>query len=179
MMVLAAGLSIQDPRERPSEETGQRERATELHKRFADGKSDFIALLNLWAYLQEQQKELSSSAFRRLCKAEFINYLRVREWQDLFTQLRQLAKPLGITVAAAPIERILMRHPAISLVAVYAVPDANVGDQVMAALVLADDATLSPDELEAFLAEQADLPTKGWPRYVRVAPSLPATATNV
>ncbi|PJJ43475.1 ATP-dependent helicase HrpA [Glutamicibacter mysorens] len=104
VMVLAAGLSIQDPRERPSEETGQRERATELHKRFADGKSDFIALLNLWAYLQEQQKELSSSAFRRLCKAEFINYLRVREWQDLFTQLRQLAKPLGITVAAAPIE---------------------------------------------------------------------------
>ncbi|QIV88169.1 ATP-dependent RNA helicase HrpA [Glutamicibacter mishrai] len=104
VMVLAAGLSIQDPRERPSEETGQRDRAVELHKRFADEKSDFIALLNLWAYLQEQQKELSSSAFRRLCKSEFINYLRVREWQDLFTQLRQLAKPLGITVAAAPVD---------------------------------------------------------------------------
>lgn len=104
LMVLAAGLSIQDPRERPSEETGQRERAVQMHKRFADEKSDFIALLNLWAYLQEQQKQLSSSAFRRLCKSEFINYLRVREWQDLFTQLRQLAKPLGITVAAAPID---------------------------------------------------------------------------
>ncbi|WP_345473835.1 ATP-dependent RNA helicase HrpA [Glutamicibacter ectropisis] len=104
VMVLAAGLSIQDPRERPSEETGQRDRAVELHKRFVDEKSDFIGILNLWAYLQEQQKELSSSAFRRLCKAEFINYLRVREWQDLFTQLRQLAKPLGITVAAAPID---------------------------------------------------------------------------
>ncbi|MGP5663868.1 ATP-dependent RNA helicase HrpA [Glutamicibacter arilaitensis] len=104
VMVLAAGLSIQDPRERPSEETGQRDRAVELHKRFADDKSDFIALLNLWAYLQEQQKELSSSAFRRLCKSEFINYLRVREWQDLFTQLRQLAKPLGITIPAAPID---------------------------------------------------------------------------
>ncbi|MGH3652540.1 ATP-dependent RNA helicase HrpA [Glutamicibacter sp.] len=104
VMVLAAGLSIQDPRERPSQETGQRDRAVELHKRFADGKSDFIALLNLWAYLQEQQRELSSSAFRRLCKNEFINYLRVREWQDLFTQLRQLAKPLGITMAAAPID---------------------------------------------------------------------------
>ena len=104
LMVLAAGLSIQDPRERPSEDTGQRERAVELHKRFVDEKSDFISLLNLWAYLREQQQELSSSAFRRLCKAEFINYLRVREWQDLFTQLRQLAKPLGVTVAAAPIE---------------------------------------------------------------------------
>lgn len=104
VMVLAAGLSIQDPRERPSEDTGQRDRAVELHKRFNDEKSDFIALLNLWAYLQEQQKQLSSSAFRRLCKSEFINYLRVREWQDLFTQLRQLAKPLGITVAAAPVD---------------------------------------------------------------------------
>ncbi|TAP26934.1 ATP-dependent RNA helicase HrpA [Arthrobacter sp. S41] len=104
VMVLAAGLSIQDPRERPSEDTGMRERAAELHKRFTDEKSDFIALLNLWAYLQEQQKELSSSAFRRMCKTEHINYLRVREWQDLFTQLRQLAKPLGITVAAAPID---------------------------------------------------------------------------
>ncbi len=84
----------------------------------------------------------------------------------------------GENLAAAPIERILLRLPAISQVAVYAVPDERVGDQVMAAVVLQDDATLSPAELEAFLAEQADLPTKGWPRYVRVAPSLPATATN-
>ncbi|GAA5226315.1 ATP-dependent RNA helicase HrpA [Paeniglutamicibacter antarcticus] len=99
VMVLAAALSIQDPRERPSEETGKRERAQELHKRFADTKSDFSSLLNLWRYLQEKQKELSSSAFRRLCKNEYINYLRVREWQDLFTQLRQLAKPLGITLS--------------------------------------------------------------------------------
>ncbi|MGP5151741.1 ATP-dependent RNA helicase HrpA [Glutamicibacter ardleyensis] len=104
LMVLAAALSIQDPRERPSEDTGQREKAALLHKRFADEKSDFIGLLNLWAYLQEQQKELSSSAFRRLCKSEHINYLRVREWQDLFTQLRQLSKSLQITVAAAPID---------------------------------------------------------------------------
>ncbi|WP_372736675.1 fatty-acid--CoA ligase FadD1, partial [Nocardioides sp.] len=84
----------------------------------------------------------------------------------------------GENLAAAPIERILLRLPAISQVAVYAVPDERVGDQVMAAVVLQDDATLSPAELEAFLAKQADLPTKGWPRYVRVAPSLPATATN-
>lgn len=84
----------------------------------------------------------------------------------------------GENLAAAPIERILLRLPAVNRVAVYAVPDPNVGDQVMAALVLQDDATLSPAELETFLAEQADLSTKAWPRYVRLAPDLPATATN-
>ncbi|MBV1779624.1 ATP-dependent RNA helicase HrpA [Paeniglutamicibacter sp. ABSL32-1] len=104
VMVLAAALSIQDPRERPSEETGKRERAAEMHKRFMDAKSDFSSLLNLWRYLQEKQKELSSSAFRRLCKNEFINYLRVREWQDLFTQLRQLARPLGIAISPEPVD---------------------------------------------------------------------------
>lgn len=104
VMVLAAALSIQDPRERPSQESGKRERATELHRRFEDESSDFLGYLNLWRYLQEKQQELSSSAFRRLCKQEFINYLRVREWQDLFTQLRQLAKSVGIKIAAAPID---------------------------------------------------------------------------
>ena len=68
VMVLAAALTIQDPRERPSEETGKREQATALHKRFVDANSDFTGYLNLWRYLQEQQKELSSSAFRRLCR---------------------------------------------------------------------------------------------------------------
>ncbi|MBC9733273.1 fatty-acid--CoA ligase FadD1 [Nocardioides marmotae] len=84
----------------------------------------------------------------------------------------------GENLAAAPIERILLRLPQLNRVAVYAVPDGNVGDQVMAAIVLQDDATLSPAELEAFLAEQADLSPKAWPRYVRIAPDLPATATN-
>jgi fatty-acyl-CoA synthase len=84
----------------------------------------------------------------------------------------------GENLAAAPIERVIQRLPAVALVAVYAVPDPHVGDQVMAALVLHDDATLTPSELTAFLAAQADLPTKGWPRYVRIAPSLPSTATN-
>ncbi|GAB3283824.1 ATP-dependent RNA helicase HrpA [Sinomonas notoginsengisoli] len=96
VMVLAAALTIQDPRERPSQETGKRQAADEKHARFKDESSDFTGYLNLWNYLQEQQRELSSSAFRRLCKAEYINYLRVREWQELFTQLRQLARPLGI-----------------------------------------------------------------------------------
>ena len=80
----------------------------------------------------------------------------------------------GENLAAAPIERILQRLPAVNRVAVYAVPDPRVGDQVMAAIVLRDEATLSPAELEQFLAEQADLSSKGWPRYVRIAADLPA-----
>ena len=86
VMVIASALSIQDPRERPADKQQQ---ADEKHRRFADPESDFLSYLNLWNYLREQQKELSSSAFRRLCKAEFLNYLRVREWQDIYSQLRQ------------------------------------------------------------------------------------------
>ncbi len=84
----------------------------------------------------------------------------------------------GENLAAAPIEAILLRNPAISQAAVYGVPDPDVGDQLMVALVLNDNATLEPAAFEAFLAEQQDLPTKGWPRYVRLAESLPSTATN-
>ncbi|MFI6322032.1 ATP-dependent RNA helicase HrpA [Nonomuraea sp. NPDC050556] len=85
VMVIASALSIQDPRERPSE---KQQAADEKHRRFADPESDFLSYLNLWNYVKEKQKELSSSAFRRLCKTEFLNYLRVREWQDIFSQLR-------------------------------------------------------------------------------------------
>ncbi|MEE2568369.1 ATP-dependent RNA helicase HrpA [Pseudarthrobacter sp. J64] len=95
VMILAAALTIQDPRERPQD---KQQLAAEKHNRFRDEKSDFTGYLNLWNYLQEKQQELSSSAFRRLCRNEFINYLRVREWQDLFAQLRQLARPLGISL---------------------------------------------------------------------------------
>ena len=95
VMILAAALTIQDPRERP---TDKQQLAAEKHNRFKDENSDFTGFLNLWNYLQEKQQELSSSAFRRLCRNEFINYLRVREWQDLFAQLRQLARPLGISL---------------------------------------------------------------------------------
>jgi fatty-acyl-CoA synthase len=85
----------------------------------------------------------------------------------------------GENLAAAPIERVLLRHPAVSEAAVYAVPDSSVGDQVMAALVLAGP--LEAEELEGFLRLQTDLSTKGWPRFVRVVPSdlgLPRTPTN-
>ncbi|MFC9332369.1 ATP-dependent RNA helicase HrpA [Arthrobacter sp. NPDC057009] len=95
VMVLAAALTIQDPRERP---TDKQQLAAEKHARFRDENSDFTGYLNLWNYIHEKQQELSSTQFRRLCRNEFINYLRVREWQDLFTQLRQLARPLGISL---------------------------------------------------------------------------------
>ena len=97
VLVLAAALSIQDPRERPQD---RQQAAAEAHARFTDETSDFLAYLNLWDYLRDRQRELSSSAFRRLCKAEFLNHLRVREWQDLYNQLRSVTRDLGMTVGA-------------------------------------------------------------------------------
>ncbi|GAA6527081.1 ATP-dependent RNA helicase HrpA [Intrasporangium sp. DVR] len=96
VLVIVAALSIQDPRERPQD---KQELANAAHKRFADETSDFLSWLKLWAHLKEQQRELSSSAFRRMCKAEFLHYLRVREWQDLHAQLKQAAKQAGLDVA--------------------------------------------------------------------------------
>ncbi|MFE7288961.1 ATP-dependent RNA helicase HrpA [Streptomyces noursei] len=93
VMVIAAALSIQDPRERPSDKQQQ---ADQQHARFKDETSDFLAFLNLWSYVREQQKALSSSAFRRMCRTEFLNYLRIREWQDIYTQLRTVAKGMGV-----------------------------------------------------------------------------------
>lgn len=88
VLAIVAGMSIQDVRERPEE---RREEADRLHARFTDPTSDFLTLLNLWNHLQEQQAELGSSAFRRLCRAEHLNYVRVREWFDVHRQLRQLS----------------------------------------------------------------------------------------
>jgi fatty-acyl-CoA synthase len=84
----------------------------------------------------------------------------------------------GENLAAGPIERILQRLPAVNHVAVYAVPDEHVGDQVMAAIVLNDDATVTPKQFEEFLVAQPDLSPKAWPRYVRINAALPQTATN-
>jgi len=84
----------------------------------------------------------------------------------------------GENIAAAPIERILVRSPDVNRVAVYAVPDENVGDQIMAALVLRDGFRLTPEGFEAFLAAEPDLSPKAWPRYVRIAADLPTTATH-
>lgn len=93
MLVLAAALSIPDPRERPSD---REEAAREKHARFADEHSDFMSYLNLWHYLRGQRKSLSGSAFRRMCRSEFLHYLRIREWQDLVGQLRSIAGDLGV-----------------------------------------------------------------------------------
>ncbi|MFJ2958539.1 ATP-dependent RNA helicase HrpA [Streptomyces sp. NPDC087270] len=99
VMVIAAALSIQDPRERPADKQAQ---ADQQHARFKDESSDFLSFLHLWAYLRDKQKELSSSAFRRMCRSEFLNYLRIREWQDIYSQLRSVARTLGITIEPEP-----------------------------------------------------------------------------
>ncbi|MFJ7900470.1 ATP-dependent RNA helicase HrpA [Streptomyces sp. NPDC096198] len=93
VMVIAAALSIQDPRERPADKQAQ---ADQQHARFKEETSDFLAYLGLWRYLREQQKERGSSSFRRMCKQEYLNFLRIREWQDIYTQLRTVAKQMGI-----------------------------------------------------------------------------------
>ncbi|MDI1453696.1 ATP-dependent RNA helicase HrpA [Streptomyces sp. ATE26] len=105
VMVIAAALSIQDPRERPAEKQAQ---ADQQHARFKDETSDFLAYLNLWRYVREQQKERGSSSFRRMCKQEYLNFLRIREWQDIYTQLRTVAKQMGIHLAEedAPADRV-------------------------------------------------------------------------
>ena len=96
VLVLAAALSIPDPRERPAD---REEAARQKHARFADEHSDFISYLNLWRYLREQRKGRSGNAFRRMCREEFLHYLRIREWQDLTGQLRSIAGELGIREA--------------------------------------------------------------------------------
>ena len=91
VMVIAAGLSIQDPRERPLE---KQQAADEAHRKYVDKESDFVSWLNLWQHVKGLQSELSSSQFRKKCKTEFLAYLRIREWQDLHSQLRQAVHDL-------------------------------------------------------------------------------------
>ncbi len=93
VLVIAAGLSIQDPRERPHD---QAERADRLHRRFVDPRSDFLTWLALWDHIRGERRARTSAGFRRLCRDEFLNYRRVREWQDVHSQLRQAAHDLGL-----------------------------------------------------------------------------------
>jgi ATP-dependent helicase HrpA len=95
VLVITAALSIQDPSERPVEHQAK---ADQLHARFRDQRSDFVAWLNLWRHLREHQEKLGSSAFRRMCRDEHLNYLRVREWQDFERQLRQVCREVGLHV---------------------------------------------------------------------------------
>ena len=93
VLVITAALSIQDVRERPKESP---ERAAELHRRFDVEGSDLLSIVALWDYLRQQQRDLSGNRFRRMCRDEHLNYLRVREWRDLYSQLRQVAGQLDI-----------------------------------------------------------------------------------
>ncbi len=99
VLVIAAGISVQDPRERPLE---KREAAAALHARFDDVRSDFLSYLSLWDYLDERQGELSSGQFRRLCRRELISYQRAREWQDVHGQLVEVCRNLRLGAGPAP-----------------------------------------------------------------------------
>ncbi|MGK0516720.1 MAG: ATP-dependent helicase HrpA, partial [Gammaproteobacteria bacterium] len=93
VIIIVAALSIQDPRERPQE---KRAAANEKHGRFDDPDSDFIAFLNLWNYLEEQQSELTNSQFRKLCQKDFLAYMRLREWQDIVYQISTVCNEMGM-----------------------------------------------------------------------------------
>jgi ATP-dependent helicase HrpA len=95
VLVIAAALAIQDPRERPE---GLEAQADQMHARYRDDASDLVTWLNLWRYLHEERRSRSSSQFRRMCRKEYLNYRRVREWQDIHAQLRDVAKELGFVV---------------------------------------------------------------------------------
>lgn len=95
VMMIVSALSIQDPRERPQE---KQQSADDKHRRFADKDSDFLAFVNLWQFIQAQQKALSKNQFRRLCQKDFLNYVRVREWQDIYHQLRLTVREMGLRI---------------------------------------------------------------------------------
>ena len=103
MLIITSALSIMDPRERP---TGKEEHAAQLHRRFVDESSDFLGLLNLWRYLEKERRSRTSNQFRRMCRNEFLNWRRVREWQDIHAQLRRAADDMGLKAnreAAPPV----------------------------------------------------------------------------
>lgn len=95
VMIVSAALSIQDPRERPLD---KQQISDEKHRRFQDKNSDFMSYINLWKYIQEQQHALTNNQFRQLCRKDFLNYLRIKEWQDIYTQIRQTVKQLAIAI---------------------------------------------------------------------------------
>ncbi|BCK28379.1 ATP-dependent RNA helicase HrpA [Vibrio cholerae] len=99
VMIIASALSIQDPRERPND---KQQSADDKHRRFNHEDSDFLTLVNLWHYIGQQQKALTSNQFRRQCKLDYLNYLRVREWQDVYTQLHQSTREMGFKLNDEP-----------------------------------------------------------------------------
>jgi ATP-dependent helicase HrpA len=93
LLIIVAGLSVEDPRERPSDAQAL---ADDSHRRFADAESDFLSYVNLWDYVTIARRERSHGQFRRMCRREYLNYNRLVEWQDIHTQLRQVARELGL-----------------------------------------------------------------------------------
>ena len=109
ILIIVAFLSVQDPRERPEE---QREEADRIHKRFADASSDFLTALNLWMFFYNPEHKLSSSSMRKLCRSEFVHFMRMRQWHDLYEQLSSVCKEMKWTVGTVhplrqPSEQIL------------------------------------------------------------------------
>ncbi len=98
VVVIAAGLTIQDPRERPE---ADRSRADCAHARFTDKRSDFATLLNLWDHIRELRRTTSANGLRRACRDQYLNYLRIREWQDLVAQIRDVLGGLDISWSSA------------------------------------------------------------------------------
>ncbi len=101
VMIITAALSVQDPRERPLE---KREEAGQLHARFGVEGSDFLAWLNLWGYIESERKARSNGQFRKLCKREFLNFNRIREWQDIVRQLERTVDSMRWKVNVEPAE---------------------------------------------------------------------------
>ncbi|MGR5175243.1 ATP-dependent RNA helicase HrpA [Vibrio parahaemolyticus] len=99
VMVIASALSIQDPRERPSD---KQQSSDDKHRRFFDKESDFLTFVNLWDYIQKQQKALSGNQFRKQCKQDYLNYLRVREWQDVYFQIHQAMREMDAKLNQEP-----------------------------------------------------------------------------
>src|SRR4030095_14022346 len=99
MLIIAAFLAAQDPRERPAEAQAQ---ADQKHATFADPRSDFIAVLNLWKAFAEQSASLSGSQLRKWCRENFLSFIRMREWQELQRQLADIAAELELRAKQLP-----------------------------------------------------------------------------
>ncbi len=104
ILIIVSALSIQDPRERPME---KQQAADEKHSRFKDKESDFLGYINLWNYFHEQKQQLSQNKLRKLCRKEYLNYMRIREWQDIHYQIiRSLPKTAKINEREASVDTI-------------------------------------------------------------------------
>lgn len=99
VLIIVSALTIQDPRERPAE---KQQAADEKHRRFWHEQSDFMAFVALWNYVEQQRQDLSQNQFRKLCKSEFLNFLRLKEWRELHHQLKLQVKKLGLKINSAP-----------------------------------------------------------------------------